>query len=421
MRYFFVLGKNPTLSTAEITSVLNNLSINYSTINVSLEVFVIDVQKELNTDLIKRLGGTIKIGIIIEEASFEEKEDKFYEVFTAENLIKNFLPKTIGKIHIGISIYDGGANQILLSSIFKRLKALNILVKDNLKEKGFKVGFVQIKERFLSSVSVAKNQLLTHGAEIVLIPTPEKILVGKTSAVQEFASFSFRDYGRPQRDKRSGLMPPKLARMMLNLAQVNDHSFILDPFCGSGTILQESILLGYKNIYVSDISDKAISDTKTNIDWLFNNFRLTDRSSCNIKIISSDVRSLSETFPLNSIDAIITEPYLGPPLFKKPDINLIKKIFIELALLYLNAFAQFPKILKPKGKIVIIFPVFEEKGNLYFLEILAKIQSLGFTQKNLLPTELKSNSGLKLTQRNTILYSSKGHFVLREIIIFEKN
>src|SRR5205823_3602162 len=110
-------------------------------------------------------------------------------------------------------------------------------------------------------------------------------------AVQPFEQFSARDFGRPGRDDLSGMLPPKLAIIMINLAANDTISVLLDPFCGSGTILSEALLLGYKNLIGSDISEKAVADTKTNLDWIANKFR---RDLPDIKIFKKPSR---RTFP----------------------------------------------------------------------------------------------------------------------------
>ncbi len=417
-QYFFVLGKNPTLSSAEIISALNRLDISFEIRILSAEVLVISASYELSTGLIKILGGTIKIGQVIDEISLDEDEQNFEKIFYAANLTKNYLSQTKGKLHFGISIYDGGAEKLYLDEITNQLKSLHKTIKENLQEKSLKAGFVRIKDRFLSSVSVAKNRLLSDGFEMVLILTKDGILAGKTSAVQEFESFSFRDYGRPERDKRSGIIPPKLARMMINLANIDESGILMDPFCGSGTILQEAIILGYKNIFGSDISINAVNDTRKNIEWLFDNFKQLDKSSHNINITQSDIRSIN--IRNNSIDAIVTEPYLGPPLFQKADLQTVNRIIMEVGKLYLDAFGQFHKILKTNGSVVFLFPAFEVNGKMHFVPLLDKIEKTGFKRLDYFPKELMSNPVIRLTDRNTILYGSPEHFVKREIISWKK-
>lgn len=420
-RYFFILGKNPTLSTAEIISVLNKQGVYFEISTLSGEVLAISTEGELQAvDLMHILGGTIKIGKVLDDVSFDDDEQKFEKIFEAENLIKNYLSQTTGKLHFGISIYDGGADKNYISKIVNQLKNLNITIKENLGEKELKAGFVRIKERSLSSVSVWKNKLMSAGMEMVLILTKDGIVAGKTLAVQEFESFSFRDYGRPMRDKRAGIIPPKLARMMINLAQIPKNAVLLDPFCGSGTILQEAILLGHRKMFGADISRKAVTDSMANIDWLFNNYKNLNASDYNIDIYQTDVRSISAKFAPESINAIVTEPFLGPPLFKIPDIRMIQNIISEVSPLYIAAFTSFSKILEKGGKVIFLFPVFEIMGEMHFVPILDKIEKIGFKQVDLLPADVRKNPVMNLTQRNTVLYGSREHFVKREIIIWQK-
>ena len=88
-----------------------------------------------------------------------------------------------------------------------------------------------------------------------------------TKAIQPIESLGERDFGRPYRDAKSGMLPPKLAMMMINLAGQSLGATILDPFCGSGTILMEAATIGYTNLMGSDISPKAIDDTRQNFAW----------------------------------------------------------------------------------------------------------------------------------------------------------
>lgn len=420
-KYFFNLGRNPVLSAAEIFSVLKKKQIVCKVELFSEEILVITLDSILDVSKINQiLGGSIKIGQIFDEAGMEEDESKFLQIFSFKNLTTNYISSKTGKIHFGISIYNGGGPIKYVAQLERQLKDINKLIKENLKNAGLKAGFVQIKDRFLSSVSVAKNNLLDCGAEIVLIIASDKILVGKTLAVQEFEEFKRRDFDRPRKDKKSGIMPPKLARMMINISETDKNAFILDPFCGSGTIIGEAIYMGYKNITGSDISKKAIDNSRENINWIFSNFQHLNITDYNLKIFESDVRRLRESLSPNCIHAIITEPFLGPPLHRMPEENRIRSVFMDLDRLYLDAFKTFSEIVVPQGKIVFIFPAFFINGRMICLQIVEQIKSLGFRQLDVLQDYNSDNSILKTTGRNTIIYGNRDQFVYREIIKFEK-
>ncbi len=214
-----------------------------------------------------------------------------------------------------------------------------------------------------------------------------KIFWGRTLAVQEFEDYSRRDFDRPQRDSRSGMIPPKLAKIMINLARAEldykskNNITLLDPFCGSGTILQEAAILGVDKLIGGDLSKKAAEDSRQNLKWLEEYKKL--KTDLEISIFNSDVRKISELISESSVDLIVTEPYLGPPLTGKESENRINQIVQELSKLYLSAFEEFKKILKKSGCVCMVWPVFYVNNKFQkniFLPIFDKVKEMGFRQ-----------------------------------------
>ncbi|MFH0923481.1 MAG: DNA methyltransferase, partial [Candidatus Falkowbacteria bacterium] len=302
MRYFFAIGNNPTLSTAELCSVLlkNNRAQNTKILNKG--ILIVETDKALSaSELIKKIGGTIKIGIVNNELGIMNNEEIKEKIIQSLNI-----GAVKGKFKFGISYY--GKNKF-------NIKPLAMEIKKYLREQNISCRWVTSREPTLSSVVVEQNKLTSKGAEIVLISSPlltkerggGEVLIGQTLAVQPFKELSFRDYGRPARDDQSGMLPPKLAQIMINLSNTDLNNVIMDPFCGSGTILTEAMLMGYTNLIGSDNSKKAIEDTQKNIEWIIRNYELGIR---NYELFNRSAVELSKFIKLNSVDAIITEPYL---------------------------------------------------------------------------------------------------------------
>lgn len=414
MKYYFILGKNPILSRAEVLAVLAKAEgraaerLPATRESLKSEVFgkilFVEAEGELDSDwLNSQLGGTVKIGKVLDSIkSLDEFEDKFFE------LVKF----GAGKAFFGFSLYSL-STAINPKNFQKRLNAIAMNIKSRLKEeKDISSRYVVSKEPELSSVIVAKNKLLKNGAEICFFFTNEEIIFGQTLAVQEFEEFGARDFSRPGRDDVSGMLPPKLARMMINLAQVKSEATILDPFCGSGTILQEAIVLGYKNLIGTDNSDRAIEDTKKNLTWLDTNMKaasadgstkLTMTASA-VQVEKLDVKELSNKFKANSIDAIVTEPFLGPPVKGNESRQQIMTTIQALETLYLNAFIQYAKVLKKGGKVVMVFPVYNFRNTQTKLDILSQIGKLGFEKLN----------------KEELVYYRESQFVRRSIMFFIK-
>jgi len=391
MQYFLILGKNPILSKAEIEAVLELKVIKYKVVKFYAQVLILEIEEQLEIEWLNQcLGGTVKIGNILGVVkSLENFEDKFFDWVEFGN----------GKVFFGFSLYslDPGGS---LKKCQRQLIPVAMEIKRKLREeKHINSRYVVSKEIELSSVIVQKNKLLKNGAEICFFVDTKEILVGQTLAVQPFEEFGERDFGRPSRDQISGMLPPKLAKIMINLAQVNVDKTIVDPFCGSGTILQEALLMGYQKIIGFDISDKAINDTKNNLAWLEKNFSLKFKS---LKVESLDVKDLNQRIDLDSIDAIVTEPYLGPAQKGNETPRQIQAAIKDLEKLYLVAFSQFYKVLIKGGKVVCVFPIF--KIDNLKLNILPEIRKMGF----------------KLLNQDDLIYFRPQQLVWRDILIFEK-
>ncbi len=398
--YIFVLGRNADLSVAEIKAVLQNLHISFQVALETREVFLVDASNLDPLQLNKILGGTVKIGVVCRVSPMETLQETLNVKFLTEKIFA----QTEHKIQFGISVYEG-EDFSLIDQVVSQVDNLYREIKNKLSDYNYSLRFAFQKDRFLSSVVVSKNKLIQKGAEVLLIPTNDGIIIGKTLCVQEFEEFSKRDFGRPVRDMKSGVMPPKLARIMINLAQVSDDKTLLDPFCGSGTMLQEAYILGYKHILGRDVSEKAISDSRENIQWLLE----SSVEKVEVDIQKADVRTLSSTLK-QKVDAIAAEPYLGPTLHKELHRHEFEKVRIELERLYSAAFSEFKKILVNDGVVVFILPVFLRNRQRVYLDIFSNIEKLGFRK-----ISLSDNTRGSITVGNTY------DFVLREIVKFKKS
>lgn len=389
MQYIFILGRNRELSHAEILSYLNKEKIKYSLADNAEDFLILEIDKLDAIETLNNLGGTIKIGKILN--TFQDINE-----INEKGLI-TYLENFDKKVFFGFSLYG------FKNNIKKQIEILGLKIKKGLKQQKISSRLVISKEEILSSVIVKKNKLLTHGKEFLIL-SGKKIYLGETLAVQKFEEYSERDYGRPARDSLSGMLPPKLAKIMINLGQVKKDEILLDPFCGSGTILSEAMLLSIENLIGADISKKAIEDSQQNLDWMTEKYKL---QTIDYKLQKLDVKNLSQKVENNSINKIITEPYLGPPLKGKETREKIQEIIAEISKIYLVAFKEFKKVLKNKGLAVVVFPIFKYNDELLKLNIKNEIKKLGFKEKIIL-------------ENKKLIYSRPDQKVMREIVVWEK-
>lgn len=392
-RYIFTLGQANDLAKQELISFLE---LHKQSEVVLGDDFVIANSKMPATELIKNLGGTIKI------AEFLEQRQSLNQIDAEQFLAWLSLDAQTNKINFGLSLYHGQKKDLkFLQGL--ALKAKKILKQEYKQSARLVVG----QSADLSSVIVAKNKLLNR--ELIFISYKNEIIIGKTLAVQDFEDYAFRDMQRPGRDSRSGMLPPKVAQMLLNLGGPNRELTLLDPFCGSGTIVQEAALLNFKKIFASDISPKAVNDTRTNLDWLANNYQI----EINYHVQQNNVTDLN---PQEKIDLIVTEPFMGDAriLQSQNNFQYLKNISKELPELYINAFRQFKKITSPKAIVIFIFPIFSFGQNKISTLAQAEIEHLGW--QSIKPNFHSPN----FSQNKNIIYQRPEQKVLREISCWQK-
>jgi tRNA G10 N-methylase Trm11 len=374
MLYLFELGHQPHISLEEIFCVLKEKKYKFDILeNKDKKVFLETKEKLDCKELMRVLGGTVKIS---EFLGLEIKKS-----------IISFLESRKEKNKIVFSI----------SSEDKNLeKKIGIEIKKELKKKGHSVRYVEIK----NSASIIHNNILEKGGDFTI----NKFGAFVSTAIQDIEAFTDRDFNRPKSDSHSGMLPPKLARTMLNLASLDYNKKLLDPYCGSGTVVTEAIDLGFKNIIASDLSPKAIEDTKKNVDWLLE-IKEIESKDINLDIFENDVQTLSQSIDKNSVDLIVFEPFMGKAMRGRETEDMILKQTEELKKLYINAFLELKKVLKKDGVIIAIIPRFNLNGRVFTIDCGEEIEDIGF-----------KNIGFE--KNKTLDYARPGQIVEREIFKF---
>jgi tRNA G10 N-methylase Trm11 len=394
MQIFFRLGKHTNIAYAELVTYLKSQGYAFEVVSYSQDIVIVEFSQPVEYQtLIDALGSTVKVGEVI---------GPVHTVDEVRAEVMSYLENLEGKKVFGFS---------LLTQKFsiKDLNARGIEIK---KELG-SARFVTSKEKELSSVIVKNEKLLKKGGEFILFDQSGETLVGVTKAVQDFKAYEARDVRRPRADDVSGMIPVKLAQTMINLLGVSDEELetmiVADPFCGSGTILQEFLVKGFKNVIGSDVSEKAIDDSSANLEWLSENYTL---NVDNVALFNIDAKELGQH--VDELDGMVTEPYLGPPLRGGETKEVLKKNARELEDLYMRVFKTFGRIMKKGSRIVIVVPAFKYKDEVIYLDIFNKLESYGFKLKN----DYKTIVGREF--RYPLMYYRPDAKILREILVFEK-
>jgi len=381
MQYLAIIGREKSLAYAELEAVYGNIT-KIGDLAVAFD--------SPQSPSIKSLGSVIKQAVIFEDL----KSPGSYLAQIINRIVSHFDATAVGSIDYGISVYGSG----LSSGAYKNML---IQIKKGLRQKKIKSRFVTPKGLDLNAAQIKHNKLLGTGIEIIVVLNDTQVLLAQTTSVQDIDSYSLRDFGRPSRDMKVGMFPPKLAQIMISVAGISPQSIVYDPFCGSGVVLQEAMLSG-NTAWGSDISEPMVRSTTENINWLTNQYNL----AIPFKVYQADARVIS-TVPDSSY-SIVTEGYLGTMLSNNPTSEQVGSLRAELSELYLGFLKNALTLRPAPNSIVLTVPCWQTKNGLEMLEIIDQIKELGYTVK-----QFKSVDTTKL------IYKREDQIVGRQVLALE--
>jgi len=234
-------------------------------------------------------------------------------------------------------------------------------------------------------------------------------------AKQDIKDFEKKEIEKPYVEGKNGMVPSKLAKIMVNLAIGKNTTTIYDPYCGTGSILIEALLQGYK-VIGTDISPEVIEGCSKNLNWISKEYGVENRSEVFVNNASSLAEQLVRQ---NETIAISTEPFLGKSWTKPVQKNVRnKKIIASVDKLIISSIRSISKILKNNERLVIMIPSFKTKHDIIYLK--AREMEFGNLKKiTIIPEDLIFNDK-KLGKVESFLYYREKAIVRREIFIFEK-
>ncbi len=413
-----LLGRQPKLGLAELEAVFGAEHIH----PIGDEACEVDGEVDLS-----RFGGLLKIAkhlTTLETIEFP-KLISYVRKTVPEHL--QYIPE--GKIKLGLSFYGYELG-------LPKLNAANLSVKKTIKQAGRSVRVVPNTELALSTAQVMHNQLTSPvGLEFIFVRDGSKTILAQTTAVQNIEDYTLRDRGRPKRDAFVGMLPPKLAQIMMNLGTNSSSPFpakrdainqklksseseiadenrakesrkpknktILDPFCGTGVVLQEAALMGY-NVYGSDITQRMIDYCETNLDWLRHTYDLNFDST----LETADATSHHWETPF---DCVVSETYLGQPMSNLPLPEKLRSIITGCDDLQRAFFKNIAPQLKSGTRLCIAVPAWRTPKGFLHLSTLDDLENLGYNRLDFVNAS-----------QQDLIYHREDQIVARELLILTR-
>ena len=388
-----LLGRQPALSIAELERTYRRVSW-FSADTALVDTDSIDIQK---------LGGTQKAGRV----AFEVQSTNDWRR-VSDAIIQHYSRKWgsyDGKITLGLSAYGVDVN-------VRDLQKVGLILKGKLKGKGASIRLIPQQEIALNSATSHHNKLglADNKVELLIVKGGKSIIIAESTGAQNITALAARDQGRPKRDAFVGMLPPKLAQIMINLAgeitkdpesDLNAPR-ILDPFCGTGVLLQEASLMGYA-VYGTDIAEKMIRFSRENLNWLQDTYRFTTEWYLH----EGDAVDAKWQQP---VDAVVSESYLGQPFSAPPSSAKLIEVRGNCNFIITGFLRNLTTQLKSGTPVVLAVPAWKDKeGRFTHLPLIDNLEELGFEQVTFetVPTE-------------QLLYHRPDQVVARELLVLKK-
>ena len=209
--------------------------------------------------------------------------------------------------------------------------------------------------RSRQGVELFSEKVVSRSAmDFIAFPMGATTQWGVTVYTTDTEAFKERSSERPY--VTSGIsLSSRLARLLVNLSGVEKGQVLLDPFCGSGTILGEALLKGVEGIGV-DRNHGSVARTRDNLEWVASNAREQGRKVPEFSMIVGDATRLRGLLGDRKVDAIVSEPILVPKLSAPPSLEKARKLIRHASAIYSEALHEMSGVLRSGGRMVLVTP-----------------------------------------------------------------
>lgn len=422
MQSLMILGRQPSLGLAELESLYGSAAV----IPVDGLAALVDVNP--SSVEFDSLGGSIKYGKML--TILDTTDWRGIEKFLAQTIPGQADTLPEGKLTLGLSVYG-------LRVSPAGVQATGLTLKKVIRKSGRSVRLVPNNELELNTAQVLHNRLTgENGWELLLVRYGDKTILAQTVGVQDIESYTVRDRDRPKRDTRVGMLPPKLAQILINLAvgevpiprgafpdyieeepEVSPNVIptetptILDPFCGTGVVLQEAVLMGYM-AYGTDIDSRMVEYSRANIAWLPGKFETGDLP---VPIEAGDATNYRWT---EKFTHVASETYLGRPFTSLPSPEVLGQTVSECNLIIKKFLKNIGTQIDTGTRLALAVPAWQVRsGQFKHLPLLA-----GPSGSNLDSLEEIGYNRISFehVRSEELLYYREGQVVARELLILTK-
>jgi tRNA (guanine10-N2)-dimethyltransferase len=195
---------------------------------------------------------------------------------------------------------------------------------------------------------------------------------------------------------------------------------LLDPFCGTGVILQEAALMGFR-VYGTDIEPRMIDYTRENLGWVSRKFGREFREISAERDFARKLETVSATeakwdFEGKFPDFVAGETYLGRAYASEPSAENLRENIGNVNKILTEFLRNLRNQADEKTGICLAVPAWFVHGKTLHLPLLKDLESLGF-----LRSSFGSFADEKYRQTFPgLVYHRENQIVGRELLVLRK-
>ncbi len=393
----YILGRQPAIGLAELESLYDSKNLR----PVGNHAALVDTSDPINFG---RIGGALKAGTVL--ATIDSTDLNAIKK-QLEHILSTHLNGLVeGKFKLGISCYG-------LDLSPAKINALGLGLKKVIKASGRSVRLIPNPKKTLNSAQVLNNKLTSElGCELLLVRDGMNTIIAQTTAVQDIDSYTLRDRGRPKRDARVGMLPPKLAQTIINLTGATAWTNILDPFCGTGVLLQEGWLMDL-DVCGSDIDPRMVDYSKSNLAWINEKFGDPQNggidSAFKVEVADATRDAFPQSFNPKGYDAVASEIYLGRPFTSVPDKEILQKTIHDCDTILKKFLKNLAGQTKTGTRMCLAIPAWFVGKDVHHLKTLDQLSDLGYNRISFVHSDNKD-----------LIYHRDDQIVGRELLVISR-
>jgi tRNA (guanine10-N2)-dimethyltransferase len=267
--FFFLSGEHENLPASELRAILEAEGYSYKVLEKLDQVVRLETDLNCLDALERRAALTRLCGL---------------ELFTCEAETRAIV-KTMRSVSVDGILKEGDTFAVRVKRVREHASKIDVMALER-----------TLGELVLNSSGTVKVRLKNPDKTFMGILTDQRFVFGVKLAEIPAKPFVER---RPRKKPffHPSAMQAKLARCMVNLAKPKAGDLVVDPFCGTGSMLAEAALIGCR-VLGFDVQRRMVRGTRRNLA----HFDIEPEG-----VVVADARNL----PLTKVDCVVTDPPYG--------------------------------------------------------------------------------------------------------------